>query len=405
MKILHVLDHSLPLQSGYSFRSRNIILSQQEINIEPVIVTSSKHESFCDGAWQQKEVIEGMTHYRTGKAPLSGFPFIAELSLINKLSKKIIEVVLKEKPDLIHCHSPILTILAALYCKNTHKLPIIYEIRSFWEDAAVDHGTYAFKSFKYNLTKSIETFTCKKADKVIAICSGIKKDLILRGIDQEKIGIVPNAISIKDVVLPLPSSTLQDKWNLKDSQVVGFIGSFYHYEGLDLLISAASQLKSKGINLKFLLIGGGPSKDALRLQAEELGVSDSVIFTGRVPHDEVPDYYSIIDVLVFPRRKIRLTDCVTPLKPLEAMGMKKAIIASDVGGHKELINHGVTGTLVKADSVEAITKSLTDFAKNPQKFQKTTMSGFSWVTQERTWQNNALTYLNTYKFLTERHGI
>src|SRR5690606_29052867 len=134
---------------------------------------------------------------------------------------------------------------------------------------------------------------------------------------------------------------------LGGGRVLGFIGSFYGYEGLDLLLAAMPHVLTALPDARLLLVGGGPQEAALVQQARRLGLDSAVIFTGRVPHERVPAYSSLVDAFVFPRRSMRLTELVTPLKPLEAMAKSKLVLASDVGGHRELMEHGKTGWLFR----------------------------------------------------------
>ena len=116
-------------------------------------------------------------------------PFIAEWKLIQKLKQKIIAFSRTEKPDILHAHSPVLNAFAALGAAKELNLPVVYEIRAFWEDAAVDHGTYNEWGLKYRIVRALETYACKKVDKILTICEGLKQDLISRGIAAEKIQI------------------------------------------------------------------------------------------------------------------------------------------------------------------------------------------------------------------------
>ncbi len=170
-KILHILDHSLPLHSGYTFRSHNIFQAQRNIGWNPVIVTSPKHEESWKGTLEAQEQINGFRYYRTGPISNNCIPFKAELQLMRALGRRIQEVAHREKPDIIHAHSPVLNAMPALWAGRKLGIPVVYEIRAFWEDAAVDHGTYAEGSWKYNLTKSIETRVCKRADQVAVLCN------------------------------------------------------------------------------------------------------------------------------------------------------------------------------------------------------------------------------------------
>jgi PEP-CTERM/exosortase A-associated glycosyltransferase len=199
-------------------------------------------------------------------------------------------------------------------------LPVVYEIRAFWEDAAVDHGTTREGSLRYRMTRALETRACQQADAVTCICEGLQQDLAGRGIPSSKITVIPNAVDPAQFTFGVPADTnLRTSLGLEDARVIGFIGSFYAYEGLDLLLAAAPAMIARDPRIRILLVGGGPEESRLRAQAAQLGLAQHVIFTGRVPHQIVNRYYSLVDVLVYARHPMRLTDLVTPLKPLEAM--------------------------------------------------------------------------------------
>ena len=190
---------------------------------------------------------------------------------------------------------------------------------------------------------------------MFTICEGLRSDIAARGIPADKVTVIPNAVDI-DNFEPggTPDAALKARLGLDGATVLGFIGSFYAYEGLDLLLAALPALLQHRPDLRVLLVGGGPQEAALKAQAQQLGVADKVVFTGRVPHAEVQRYYDLVDVLAYPRHSMRLTELVTPLKPLEAMAQGRLLVASDVGGHKELIRDGETGMLFQAGSADAL---------------------------------------------------
>jgi PEP-CTERM/exosortase A-associated glycosyltransferase len=223
---------------------------------------------------------------------------------------------------------------------------MVYEVRGFWEDAAVDHGTTREGSVRYRLSRRLETFAMRRADAVTTICEGLKHDIVSRGIPAGKVTVVPNAVDTEGFFIGgRPDETLKRALGLEGAPVIGFIGSFYAYEGLALLLDALPHMLERRPALRVLLVGGGPQESALKAQAASLGVSGQVVFVGRVPHAEVNRYYDLVDVLCYPRLPMRLTELVTPLKPLEAMAKGKVILASDVGGHRELIEEGENGFL------------------------------------------------------------
>ena len=184
--------------------------------------------------------------------------------------------------------------------------------------------------------------------------------------------------------------------------VIGFIGSFYAYEGLDLLLDALPALLKARPDVKVLLVGGGVQEANLRQQAQQLGVAEKVVFAGRVPHQDVNRYYDLINVLAYPRHPMRLTELVTPLKPLEAMAQGQLFVASDVGGHKELIEHNKTGVLFKAGSAEALSQALLDLLNNPALWPVLKTNGREFVENVRNWKNSVANYATPYERLVSK---
>jgi PEP-CTERM/exosortase A-associated glycosyltransferase len=396
MRILHILDHSLPLQSGYAFRSQNILQAQRKRGWQPVALTSPKHEESRKGFCNRAENISGVRYYRTGAISNNSLPFNKEIRLMMALSRRIQEIIELKKPNILHAHSPILNAIPALWVGWKRGIPVVYEIRAFWEDAAVDHGTYSEDSWKYKLVRLIETWICRKADHVGVLCCGLKEDLIKRGISPEKITVVYNGIEVEDFNTCEPDAEYLKAWDLNGKKVIGFIGSFYRYEGLDLLINAFSQLSTTMPDAMLLLVGGGEMEQELKEQIQRSNLTEKAIMTGPIPHDRIAGVYALIDVLVYPRYSMRLTELVTPLKPLEAMAMGRALVASDVGGHRELIRHDETGILFEAGNVDALVEALERLLKDKSRRKKVEKQGYSWVRQVQTWDQTTSVYEEMY---------
>jgi PEP-CTERM/exosortase A-associated glycosyltransferase len=396
MRILHVLDHSLPLHSGYTFRTRAILKAQQASGWEVAGLTGERHAA----PGSDPETVDGITFYRTPKSAQGPSP-IREWREIKALRRRLDALVAEWKPDQLHVHSPVLNALAALPVAKSRKIPLLYEIRAFWEDAAVGNGTGTENSLRYRLTRMLETNAVRRADAVAVICEGLRGDLVARGIDPAKIIVSPNGV---DMALfgdpPAPDLELARSLGLIDSDVIGFIGSFYDYEGIDDLIAAMPLLLVKRPHAHLLLVGGGPKEAELRAQAERSAASHRIHFVGRVPHQEVERYYSLIDVLVYPRKAMRLTELVTPLKPLEAMAQKKLVAASDVGGHRELIEDGVTGTLFAPDSPAAIVDALDRLFAGRSGWPERRDTARRFVETDRNWSSNISRYAPVYQSLT-----
>ena len=393
MKVLHVFDHSLPLHSGYTFRSGAILREQRALGFETCHVTGAKQGAYRAAS----ETADGLQFYRTAPGLLAKVPVLNQWDVVRGLKARLRELVKTLQPDLIHAHSPCLNGLAAAAVAKEVGLPFVYEVRAFWEDAAVDHGTTAEGSLRYRLTRALETKVFKQADAVTCICEGLRRDIVERGIPAEKITVIPNAVDIdKFQWIDQRDRELEAQLGLQGKTVLGFLGSFYAYEGLDLLLSAAAKLAARQPDLRVLLVGGGPQEAALKAQVQALGLQDRVIFTGRVPHAQVNRYYSLVDVLVYARHKMRLTDLVTPLKPLEAMAQGKLVLASDVGGHQELIRDGYNGFLFPAGDTAALADSIERVLAVRTQWPTLLQNGRHYVDTERNWANSVQRYRKVY---------
>jgi glycogen(starch) synthase len=401
MRILHILDHGLPLQSGYTFRTRAIIKAQLARGWTVEAITGPRQGGDNDaGVTDPVEEIDGITFHRT--AARQGRGVLGEVAGIAAFARAIDGAVSRFRPDILHAHSPVLDGLAALMVARRRGLPLLYEIRAFWEDAAVGNGTGTEGSLRYRATRALESWTVARADAVAVICEGLRGDLIARGIDPGKITVSPNGVDLSLFgTVPPRDDALAAELGLDGADVVGFIGSFYDYEGLDDLIAAMPALVAARPAARLLLVGGGPMEAALRAQAAASPVAGAIRFIGRVPHGEVERYYSLVDVLAYPRKAMRLTDLVTPLKPLEAMAQQRLVAASDVGGHRELIRDGDTGTLFAADDPAAIARALGALFTDRSGWDAMRARGRAFVEQERNWSSNISRYAPVYQRLTQ----
>ena len=395
MRILHVLDHSLPLHSGYTFRTRAILKAQMERGWTVAGVTGPRYHT-GDAPF---ETLDGIDFHRT-KQMRRLPPVVGELAEIAAFARRIGEVVERFRPDILHAHSPVIDPLAAMRAAKRYGLPLLYEIRAFWEDAAVGNGTGTEGSAKYRAIRGLETWAARRVDAMAVICEGLKRDLIARGIDAGKIMVSPNGVDLHLFGEPAPrDEALAAQLGLEGADTIGFIGSFYDYEGLDDLIAAMPALLAQRPRARLVMVGGGPMEQALRAQAAASSAAHAIHFVGRVPHEQVERYYSLIDLLVYPRKHMRLTDLVTPLKPIEAMAQHRLVAASDVGGHRELIRDGDTGTLFPPDDPAALAAAVADVFADRSGWDAQRVRARRWVEAERNWSSNISRYEPVYQKL------
>ncbi|HHM06088.1 MAG TPA: glycosyltransferase, exosortase A system-associated [Gammaproteobacteria bacterium] len=401
MRILHILDHSIPLHSGYTFRTRNILDQQRALGWETFHLTGPKHQLAAPEAPAEEEV-EGFHFYRTPYqgGGRDGWPVVGQMAQMNALTRRLEEVVLAIRPDILHAHSPVLNALPALNIGQRLGLPVVYEIRAFWEDAAVDHGTARPWGLRYRLSRLLETYAIKRAAAVTTICEGLRREIIGRGVAGDKVTVIPNAVDTSKFSLGgAADPALVQALGLQDKRVLGFIGSFYAYEGLGLLLDAVPQIIAANRQAHVLLVGGGPEEAKLKGRVRELGIERHVTFTGRVPHDQVQRYYDLVDVFVYPRLSMRLTELVTPLKPLEAMAQGRLVLASDVGGHRELIRDGDNGCLFKPGNSDALASAVLTLFDDTASCEEIKRNAREYVENVRNWSVSVSRYADVYRAL------
>ena len=394
MRILHVLDHSLPLHSGYAFRTAEILREQRLLGWDTLQLTTPRQQGGSDS-----EDVAGWRFHRTpyrssGADRLPGVGYLREMAAtVSRLDA----LVRSFQPDVLHAHSPVLDAFPALRVGRRHGVPVVYELRALWEDAAVDHGTTREGSLRYRASRALETQALRNVDHVTTICEGLRDEIVARGVPAERVTVIPNAVDTSAFAFGTkPDAALRRELGLDGATVIGFAGSFYGYEGLDLLIDAVARIAPSRPDLRVLLVGGGPQEQALRAQVAARGLDAIVRFTGRVPHGDVQRYYELIDLLAYPRRRMRLTELVTPLKPLEAMAQGRMFIASDVGGHRELVRDGETGYLCAPDDVDALVRSIARALAARADWPRIAAQARRYVESERTWKASVSRYAHAY---------
>jgi PEP-CTERM/exosortase A-associated glycosyltransferase len=401
-RVLHVLDHSLPILSGYSIRSKSIVENQRKLGHQVQVVTGASHQ--LDDPSAQDTELNGIRYSRTAlnrhvttRAIAHRWPLLREFSAVWLLRNRILALLHENSVDVIHAHSPSLCGLAAWYAAKVQQRPFVYEIRGFWEDSAVDQNRIKRTSLRYHASRWLEEFVVRRADAVVGISRNIVDDLKTRGIDPAKLSYVPNGV---DAVFFPPrqrDAELAGRFGIRGDEIVlGFIGSLWRFEGISWLVQAAAQLRRRGSRFRLLIVGHGEEAPAIARRIKELAAENFVVFCGRVANEEVHRYYSLMDILVYPRLRMRLTDKVTPLKPLEAMAQGKAVLGSDVGGIRELVQPEKTGLLFEPEDVDDFCRQAERILTNADLRRRLGDEGQETVIREREWKLLVRRYDSVY---------
>jgi len=402
-RVLHVLDHSWPILSGYSVRSRDLISAQHRLGQEILVVSGPLQQ--VDNPASVDTIVDDVQYFRTPAAGVIArlalskrWPILREWYTVRLLRKRILQLIQTHNIDIIYAHSPALCGLAALQAARAKNLPFIYEVRGFWEDAAVDQQRTTKSSLRYRATRALETYVARQADAIAAIAQPMLQDLAARNISSTKMFCVPNGVDAQRFS-PVPRDPeLAAQLGLTGAPVLGFFGSLYRYEGVSWLMRAVAELRARGIPLQVLVIGRGEEEQAIRAAVRDYDLADVVKLIDHVPHDQIKRYYSVVDVMVFPRLSIRLTELVTPLKPLEAMALGKPVLASSVGGHRELIEHDFNGLLFRPEDVGDFSVQAMRLINDPGFREQLGNSGREYVQQKKDWSILAREYGRIYEF-------
>jgi glycogen(starch) synthase len=408
LNVVHVLYQSIPNISGSSTRSYDIVSSQIKIGLKPTILTSPFQQG--KNVMYGYEIIEGVNYYRTynnnknQEVSETGNKFIKrifKLFSVFGFYSKIKKVALENKADIIHSHAMFFCGIPSFFVARKLNIPHVYEVRSLWEERKKDANSKSlFVKLEYKVLRFLETYTMKKSNHVIAINENLRLDIIKRGINPKKISVIPNAVNIDFIE---SQKTKKNDKSINDSSfVIGYIGSISPIEGLDNLVKVVKRLNAKNNDIKLFIYGSGKEDEITKLRGV-ISEDNNIQLKGSIVRADIYKAYNEVSIIVNPRVKSKLTDSVTPLKPLEAMGFEKIVIASDVGGMKELIENNKTGFLYPSEDIQA----LEDVIEKVHKLKENDLleiksNALKYVREHRSWDANAKLYYSIYRKLIGR---
>ncbi len=405
-RVVHLLNNSLPyLQTGYTVRSHRVALAQRDVSLEPVMVTRPGFP------WEKGYLTapehthhEGISyvHVRDDAAIGTG-----GAERVTRAVGALAPLVDELRPAVLHPTTPHLNAQVAACLREVFAVPMVYEVRGFLEETWLSRREpSAVTSDHYQLTRQTEARCASEADHVVTLGWAMRDDLIGRGVPAERISVIPNGVDVERFRPTGTGEHVRRAGALEGKVVVGYIGSMEPYEGLDVLVEALAHLHGEGArNIGGLLVGDGPSRSQLEAQAHRLGLDRIVHFPGRVAHEEILTHYEAIDIFVVPRRDARVCRLVTPLKPIEAMAMERAVVLSALPALEELVEPGVSGETFPAEEPLALARVLAELAADAPRRRSLGHAARAAVAEERTWARNAERYLAIYERLGVDLGV
>ena len=398
LRILHLIKTAYPYETtGGSIRCQETFLSQKNIGMEPLALTPLGYPGLVDDLYPQENIVNGVNYVHNNfyDKEAKKLPFDERDKLDTFFAASVVR---KFKPNIIHAASGIRGMelaLKGLALKKQFNIPFIYEVRSFHEHTWGPMGEIAEKAELTKLRINQENRCMQEADLVITICETMKNAIVERGINRDKVKVIPNAINPKKFIIEKQDKDLKDSLSLNKT-VIGYISNLSRREGHALLIEAFSKLAKIRDDISLLIVGIGPEFDNLNKLVDELDIADKVKITGAIEHDEINKYYQLIDIFVVPRLPDYASDMVTPLKPFEALALERALLVSDRPVLKEIVKENKTGMMFKTGDIDDLVRKIELLIENPSLRKQLGKNGRKWILENRTWKLNAEKYLDIY---------
>jgi glycosyltransferase involved in cell wall biosynthesis len=397
-RVLHLVTDALPTTSaGYTIRTHEIALAQREAGFDPHVATKTGYP-VTQGRIDGRRLVEldGVPYHRLlpwrmpGRADLLAG---RDIELADGLTRQL-------RPGVLHAASNYANARLALALRERHGLPVVYEVRGFWEDTWLSRHPDAAEratSELYQRNRELETQCMLAADLVVTLGEAMRDEIVARGVPAAKVEIVPNAVSA-EFLGPLPdATTLREELGIKpDEPVVGEVTSLVAHEGIGTLLEATAILRARGVPARALIVGDGPERAALQRQAARAGLAGAAVFTGRVPAAKVRQFHALLDVFVVPRTPDRVCQLVTPLKPVEAMASGLCVVTSEVKALTEIVKHEVTGMQTVPQDPVSLADCLEHLLYSPDIRRKLGDNAREWAARDRTWTHNAARYRDAY---------
>ncbi len=402
MRVLHLLYSSFPDRAGGSVRSHEILRAQNSLGLETVAVSSPFQQP--DRAGSEREEWDGVVYRRTypsgsdlgiSESGSGHLGRLRKLWSLRAFRRWVGDLVASEPVDVIHAHNNFLMARVALDVGRHSCIPVVYEVRSLWEERLRTSAIAPLGYTLWSMARRLEEQSVVEADEVVAINAALADDLECR--TGRRAHVVGNAVVADPEVLTLPPSS--------GGRHIAYLGSMSPIEGLDMLVDAFVAA-SRGVpDATLSLHGGGRDLQKLR---DKCAPHPNITVHGPFQYAKRGDLYRTIDLVVLPRLPLRIAHTVTPLKPLEAMVFGRPVLASDVGGHRELIRHGENGWLFRAgDRADLESKLRLYFLDDGARHELCTeiaTAGRERVLARHTWSARAEQYRGLYHALSRTEG-
>jgi glycosyltransferase involved in cell wall biosynthesis len=404
--VLHLLKESRPQrQNGFTMRSHDNLLAQRAAGWEPVVVTALGFPRWSGASVTATEQVDGIRHHRLDLG--AGYPSNGPVDrYLEDYAWRASVIAREERPAIIHASSGgrgYESALVGLALGDHLGLPVVYEVRSLFDGPApAGAGGPATDANspreRYRRRDATEVRSMLAADAVVTLAETMRADIVARGVPEDRVHVVPNGVD-PEVFFPMPPDPmLRARYGVGYRYLIGYVSNLDHpREGQETLIEATARLVEAGRDVACLIIGDGRRRERLEAVAAASGVADRIVFTGAVPHDEVPAMYALLDAFVVPRRNERAARLVTPLKPFEAMAMARPMIVADLPALTEVAPDGERSLAYPPEDAAALAATVERLMDDSALAKRLGEAGRAWVAKERTWASNGPRWNTIYR--------
>jgi glycosyltransferase involved in cell wall biosynthesis len=317
---------------------------------------------------RQREEMEGIDVVRVWTYITANEGFLRRiLDYVSYMVSATLAAPFVRKVDIVVGTSPqFFTACAAWAVAAMKRVPFVFELRDMWPESIKAVGAMK-DSAAIRFFERVEMFLYRRAAAIVSVTQSFRRKLIERGVDGGKIHVVTNGVDLSRFSPRPKDPELEARRGLEGKFVAGYIGTHGMAHALETILEAAAEIRRRpdGAGYRFILLGNGARKQELRRRAEEMGL-DNVLFIDSVRKEDVPRYWSLLDVSIIHLKKSPVFETVIPSKLFECMGMGIPVLHGVAGESAEIVRAEQVGVVFEPENVSELAHALTRLREEPE---------------------------------------
>ena len=301
--------------------------------------------------------------------------------------KKIIEKTIQERGiEKIFLYGSITNGVQTIKMAQERKIPVIYRVLD------ISHELINIKGIK-QIAKKLESKVISNANLVLTTTNDLSRYAIEMGAKKSNVEVFPLGVNFQDFKPMRKSSELQKELDIKENdKVIIFVGTMYAFAGIENIINKFSLFEK---NMKFIIIGGGPDYNRIKLLVKSKKLGENIILLGFIPQKDIAKYIALADICINPFEVNSITDKILPTKILEYLACKKPVLSTPLNGTKEILLDEKFGIMYS--SQEEFVMKIAEILKHPSKLEQISENGFKYVTNNHDWGKLSLQLIEKFE--------